>query len=119
MLWFLPGAVCDAVAGVCQNNGTCMGDIDRQICDCSGTGYHGPTCVLPGEGEFIKTGQCSYTRNLITHHSPMINVTSLISGYTLTSGGGAGYPLDSDPPAPPAPPDALAMGVERRPVGPI
>lgn len=49
------GKVCSAISGygrgsLCQNNGTCIGNINLQLCNCTGTGHHGAICDQTGEG---------------------------------------------------------------------
>ncbi|KAK7094470.1 hypothetical protein V1264_006027 [Littorina saxatilis] len=43
--------VCSTLGTICQNNGTCVGNINLQLCHCAGTGHHGAVCDKPGEGE--------------------------------------------------------------------
>ena len=54
-LCVVTGKVCSALSGygsgsLCQNNGTCVGNINLQLCNCTGTGHHGAICDKPGEG---------------------------------------------------------------------
>ena len=54
-LCVVTGKVCSALSGygsgsLCQNNGTCIGNINLLLCNCTGTGHHGAICDKPGEG---------------------------------------------------------------------
>ncbi|XP_076454496.1 uncharacterized protein LOC143289419 [Babylonia areolata] len=46
---------------LCQNGGTCVGNINLQVCNCSGTGHHGALCQDPGEDDLT---ECEHQHNL-------------------------------------------------------
>jgi hypothetical protein len=65
MISVCTGKVCGALGAysslpICQNGGTCVGNINQRICNCTGTGFHGAICDKAGGGDLCYIDMINY-----------------------------------------------------------
>ncbi|GFO09541.1 neurogenic locus notch protein 1, partial [Plakobranchus ocellatus] len=51
---------------LCMNGGRCLGDVRNMLCDCTGTGYHGFLCQIPGVAPKNETA-CTLGRDIANY----------------------------------------------------
>jgi len=91
MLCAIPNANASCANGPCHNGGTCVNNGNSYTCDCTGTGFTGPTCSVDIDECSTNNGGCGSNCLDMLRTPP---TCTCAPGFTSTDGGATCVPGD-------------------------